>query len=196
MTTPPVVVRVGAFGAPGLLFLYGLLRQIDGLDGDHGPGLAWDVGHTLFLVGFVLFGVLIVGLRRLVDAKTPRTRIVADAATVSGLIGVGCFLWVILGDLFPDLDEAAPLPEPLELVGPLAFQFGLVGSLILLVVRSPRRLRWGSPVLVLAGVVMFAADLDLLSFGALLLLGGLVPLALPVVRSDTGERVSAGNMNN
>ena len=196
MTTPPVVVRVGAFGAPGLLFLYGLLRQIDGLDGDHGPGLAWDVGHTLFLVGFVLFGVLIVGLRRLVDAKTPRTRIVADAATVSGLIGVGCFLWVILGDLFPDLDEAAPLPEPLELVGPLAFQFGLVGSLILLVVRSPRRLRWGSPVLVLAGVVMFAADLDLLSFGALLLLGRLVPLALPVVRSDTGERVSAGNMNN
>lgn len=196
MTPPPVVVRVGAFGAPVLLFLYGLLRQIDGLDGDHGPGLAWDVGHTLFLVGFVLFGVLIVGLRRLVDAKTPRTRIVADAATVSGLIGVGCFLWVILGDVFPDLDEAAPLPEPLELVGPLAFQLGLLGSLILLVVRAPRRLRWWSPVLVLAGFVMFAADLDLLSFGALLLLGGLAPLALPVVRSDTRERVSAGEMNN
>jgi hypothetical protein len=196
MTPPPVVVRVGAFGAPVLLFLYGLLRQIDGLDGDHGPGLAWDVGHTLFLVGFVLFGVLIVGLRRLVDAKTQRTRIVADAATVSGLIGVGCFLWVILGDLFPDLDEAAPLPEPLELVGPLAFQLGLLGSLILLVVRAPRRLRWWSPVLVLAGFVMFAADLDLLSFGALLLLGGLAPLALPVVRSDTRERVSAGDMNN
>jgi hypothetical protein len=196
MTPPPVVVRVGAFGAPVLLFLYGLLRQIDGLDGDHGPGLAWDVGHTLFLVGFVLFGVLIVGLRRLVDAKTPRTRIVADAATVSGLIGVGCFLWVILGDLFPDLDEAAPLPEPLELVGPLAFQLGLLGSLILLVVRAPRRLRWWSPVLVLAGFVMFAADLDLLSFGALLLLGGLAPLALPVVRSDTRERVSAAEMHN
>jgi hypothetical protein len=196
MTPPPVVVRVGAFGAPVLLFLYGLLRQIDGLDGDHGPGLAWDVGHTLFLVGFVLFGVLIVGLRRLVDAKTQRTRIVADAATVSGLIGVGCFLWVILGDVFPDLDEAAPLPEPLELVGPLAFQLGLLGSLILLVVRAPRRLRWWSPVLVLAGFVMFAADLDLLSFGALLLLGGLAPLALPVVRSDTRERVSAGEMNN
>ncbi|MGH3477078.1 MAG: hypothetical protein ACRDQD_09605 [Nocardioidaceae bacterium] len=195
MTPPPVLVRVGAFGAPVLLFLYGLLRRIDGLDGDHGPGVAWNVGHSLFLLGFVLFGVLIVGVRRLVAAETTRTRIVADAATVAGLVGVGCFLWVILGDLFADLDAAAPLPEPLELIGPLAFQLGLL-VLVLLMVLSSGLLKWWSPVLVLAGFVMFAADLDLLSFGALLLLGGLGPLALPVVRPDTRERVNAGDLHN
>jgi hypothetical protein len=180
MTPPPVVVRVCAGVAPVLLFLYGLLRQIDGLDGDHGPGPAWNAGHTLFLVAFVLFGVLIVGLRRLVTGGTTRARLVADVATAAGLVGVGCFLWVILGDLFADLD-AAPLPEPLELVGPLAFQLGLLVMLILVVVPSGR-LRWWSPVLVLVGFVVFAADLDLLAFGAALLLAGLAPLAFPVTR--------------
>jgi hypothetical protein len=181
MTPPSVVVRVCAGVAPVLLFLYGLLRQIDGLDGDHGPGLAWNIGHTLFFVAFVLFGVLIVGMRRLVVDGTTRARLVADVATAVGLVGVGCFLWVILGDLFADLDDAAPLPEPLELVGPLAFQLGLLAVLILLVVPSGR-LRWWSPVLVLAGFVVFAADLDLLALGAALLLAGLAPLALPVTR--------------
>jgi hypothetical protein len=85
----PVGIRVSSVLAPILLLLYGVLRLIDGSDGEHGPGLAWNLGHSLFLIGFVLIGVLIVGLRRLVSDVTGQTRLVANAATVAGLIGVG-----------------------------------------------------------------------------------------------------------
>lgn len=107
--------RGPAFVAPLLLAVYGLLRLVDGLDGDHGPGLAWNLGHTLFFVGFVLFGVVTFGLRALVPGTTLRGRIVANAATAVSLFGIACFLWVILGDLFAEMAAAAPLPEPLEM---------------------------------------------------------------------------------
>jgi hypothetical protein len=177
VTTTPPVVRFSALAAPTLLLLYGLLRLIDGLDGDHGPGLAWNLGHTLFLIGFVLLGVLAVGMRQLVPATTVWTRIVANLATVAGLFGVGCFLWVILGDLFPDFHDAAPLPDALEMLGPLSFQLGVLTLLIILVTARPRRLPIWSPLLVLIGFVLFAVNLDLIPIGALLILAGLAPLA-------------------
>ena len=114
MTTTTPLVRFSALAAPTFLLLYGLLRLVDGLDGDHGPGLAWSLGHALFLISFVLLGVLAVGMRHLVPASTAWTRVVASLATVSALFGVGCFLWVILGDLFPDFRDGAPLPDALE----------------------------------------------------------------------------------
>jgi hypothetical protein len=176
ITTPPFV-RVSALAAPALLLLYGLLRLIDGLDGDHGPGLAWNLGHTLFLIGFVLLGVLAVGMRQLVPATTVWTRIVASLATVAALFGVACFLWVILGDLFPDFHDAAALPDALDMLGPLSFQLGVLTLLIILVTARPRRLPIWSPLLVLIGFVLFAVNLDLIPIGALLILAGLAPLA-------------------
>ncbi|GAA1367821.1 hypothetical protein [Streptomyces beijiangensis] len=163
--------------APLLLVLYGLLRLVDGLDGTHGPGLAWNLGHTLFFIGFALFGVVTIRLRQLVPAATMGARLVANVATAVSLFGVGCFLWVILGDLFTDLDTAAPLPEPLEMIGPLAFQLGWLTLLIMMVAAKPRLLPAWSPVLVFVGFLLFAANLDLLPIGALLLLAGLIPVA-------------------
>ncbi|MDV9190433.1 hypothetical protein R6L23_19810 [Streptomyces sp. SR27] len=177
MTSRRLGVKTPALIAPLLVGLYGLLRLVDGLDGEHGPGLAWNLGHALFLVGFVLFGVVTVGLRRLVPVTTGRGRLLANTATAAGLFGAACFLWVILGDLFADLDGAAPLPEPLESVGPLAFQLGLLTLLVMLVAAEPRLLPAWSPLLVLLGFVLFAADLDLLPIGALLLMAGLAPVA-------------------
>jgi hypothetical protein len=105
------------------------------------------------------------------------TRTVASLATVSALFGVGCFLWVILGDLFPAFRDAAPLPDALEVVGPLTFQVGILTLLIVLVTARPRRLPTWSPVLVLIGFLLFAVNLDLIPAGALLVLAGLAPLA-------------------
>ncbi|MER5986577.1 hypothetical protein [Streptomyces sp. NPDC001787] len=177
MTSRLVGVKSPALIAPLMLLLYGLLRLIDGLDGEHGPGLAWNLGHTLFLIGFALFGAVTVRLRQLVPATAVRRRFLANMAAAVGLFGVACFLWVILGDLFADLDAAAPLPEPLKMIGPLAFQLGWLTLLVMLAYTEPRLLPAWSPLLVLAGFLLFAADLDLLPIGALLLMAGLTPVA-------------------
>jgi hypothetical protein len=177
MVTTPRRVLLPAIVAPILLLLYGLLRLIDGLEGDHGPGLAWNLGHILFFIAFVLLGVLIVGLREMAPAATVRARIVANLAAAGGLSGVACFLWVILIDLFPDFHETAPLPEPLEMIGPLLFQLGTLTLLTMFVTARPRRLPIWSPLLVLTGFLLFAINLDLIPIGALLVLVGLAPLS-------------------
>jgi hypothetical protein len=177
MIAAPPLVRFSALAAPTLLLLYGVLRLIDGLDGDHGSGFAWNLGHTLFFIGFVLLGVLTVGLRQLVAGTRVRMRAVATVATVAGLFGVACFLWVILGDLFADFKDAAPLPDALEMIGPLLFQLGTLTLLIMLAAVRPRRLPVWSPLLVLVGFLLFAVNLDLIPAGALLILAGLAPIA-------------------
>lgn len=159
------------------MFGYGLLRLVDGLDGSHGPGLAWNVGHCLFLLAFVLFGVLVVGLRRLVANTSAVRQLVADFATAAGLVGVFAFLRVIVGDLFPGTDGILELPEVLRMAGPPLFLVGLVTLLSQLVGSEPNRLPRWSPAVVFLGFVPIAADLDLLCVGAVLFAAGLMPLA-------------------
>src|SRR4051794_31461946 len=65
-----------------LLFAYGIVRLIDGADGNHGPGLAWTIGHLLFLAGFLLYAAVLVGLRQLIV----RGRGVATVAVMAGLL--------------------------------------------------------------------------------------------------------------
>lgn len=167
-------VRLSALAAPALLLFYGVLRL---LDRGRSRGLAWNLGHTLFFISFVLLGVLIVGLRQLVAGDRAWTRTVAGLATVAGLVGVACFLWGILGDLFPDFHRAAPVPAPVQTTGPLLFQLGALTLLIMMVAARPRRLPAWSPLLVLVGFLLFAVNLDLIPVGALLIMAGLAPLA-------------------
>ncbi|MFD1827610.1 MULTISPECIES: hypothetical protein [Mumia] len=169
-------LRVAAIAAPVLLFLYGVLRLIDGADGDHGPGLAWDVGHLLFLASFAFFGVLVVALRGEVT-RLGGSRVVANAAATAGLLGVACFAWVIVGDLLPSFKDAAPLPDPLQAAGPLLFPLGLI-TLVAMAVRPLRGVSIVSPLLTLGGFLLLGFDLDLLSVGAALVLAGLTPLAI------------------
>jgi len=177
MIALPPLVRFSALAAPVLLLLYGVLRLIDGLDGDHGPGLAWNLGHALFFMAFVLLGVLTAGMWLFVPTATVGKRIVAGVAMILGLFGVGCFLWVILGDLFAGFRDAAPLPDALEMLGPVLFQIGALALLVMLATARPRRLPVWSPPLVLVGFLLFAMNLDLIPVGALLVLAGLAPLA-------------------
>jgi hypothetical protein len=171
----PRLVRFCAFVAPALMLVYGLLRVVDGLDGDRHNGPAWDLGHIAFFVAIVLFAVLALALRAL-DRPAGWRRVLVDAATVAVLLGAGCFLWVIAGDLSADFRSAAPLPEALELIGPLLFQVGLLTLLIRLV--PGRRLPVWSPIVVLLGFASIGLNLDLLPLGAVLVLVALLPLAL------------------
>jgi hypothetical protein len=170
-------VKISVVAAPVLLFLYGILRLMDGLDGTHGPGPAWNAGHVMFFLAFVFLAVLIIGLRRLVPARVLWQRALANIAVVAGVAGSLCFLWVILGDLFRRLHDDVPLPGPLHAAGPLFFQLGLMTLLVQLATSRPCRLPARSPFLVFLGFVPIAVSLDLLPVGAVLILCGLVPLA-------------------
>jgi hypothetical protein len=177
MTSTTRTTRLFCLLIPVLLLMYGVLRLIDGMDGHHGPGVAWDLGHTFFLGSFLLLGAFVVMLRRLVPARTARTRAAANTAAVAGVFGAVCFVWVILGDLFPRFADSASLPGPLEMVGPLAFELGMVALMTMLAAARPRQLPVWSPVLVLASFALITVSLDLIPLAALVLMAGLTPLA-------------------
>ena len=174
--------------APLLLFAYGIVRLIDGADGNHGPGPAWTIGHLLFLAGFLLYAAVLVGLRRLIL----RGRGVATVAVVAGLIGVMAFLRVIVIDLIVGIRAADPaamdrigdeydrwpgnlgIYDTFYQIGPLLFLLGLLTLAILLTVA--RKLPAWSPVLLVLGFVLITINLDLMPLGAAALLIAVLPL--------------------
>lgn len=174
-------LRPAAVTASLLLLGYGVLRLIDGLDGHRDKsGWAWLTGHSLFLLGIVLFAVVIVELRGLLLVTSPRQKTLTDVAAGAGLVGAVAFVWVILGDLFPRFADAVPPPDLVFLGGPALFELGLLTLLVRAVVV--RLLPVWAPVLVLAGFVAIAVNLDLLPIGAALVFGGLFPLRPSVLR--------------
>ncbi|MEH0844428.1 hypothetical protein V6U81_18770 [Micromonospora sp. CPCC 205711] len=172
LTTP---TRLAALIAPILLILYGLCRLVDGLNGQRHDGLAWDVGHTLFLLGILGFAGLLLGLRRALLGVARRSRVLVEVATVAGLLGAAAFVWVILGDLFPRVADT--VPDPVLTVGPALFQLGLLILLVRAATVRPRLLPGWGPALAFVGFVALAVDLDLLPVGAALVFAGLLPLA-------------------
>ncbi|BAL88651.1 hypothetical protein AMIS_34310 [Actinoplanes missouriensis 431] len=172
MSSNSVIVRRTAVAAPALMFGYGVLRFLDGRDGDRGNGIAWDAGHVAFFAAMVLFGVLAVALRPIAPAWARRTGTVAAALA---LFGAGCFLWVIAGDLSPAFREAAPLPDVLETGGSALFPLGMLMLLGLLV--AARRAPVWSPLLFGAGIAAITVNLDLLPVASLWILAALAPLA-------------------
>ncbi len=79
------------FAGAGLLALplcftaYGVIRLVGRMDGRYGPGLDWQAGHPVNLVGLLLFVPALLGLRRAVPGTRARLR---DAAIVVTLLGV------------------------------------------------------------------------------------------------------------
>jgi hypothetical protein len=174
-------IRIAAIGAPVFIFLYGLLRLIEVMEGNQSHGFVWNIGHVLFFFSFVLFGGLSVELKRLVPSKSKVSKGGAYLAMVASLLGIACFLWGILGDL---IKNVASVPTLLKLVGPLLFQVGMLGLLIMLVATRPRQLPIWTPILVLIGFLFFAINLNLLPIGALIILLGLSPLVFRRVSNE------------
>ncbi|TCM45911.1 hypothetical protein EV648_106377 [Kribbella sp. VKM Ac-2568] len=198
-----MVTMTKTFVAAPLLFIaYGIIRWIDGADGDHGPGLAWTIGHLLFLTGFTLYAVALFVLRGLLA----RARGVSLVALVAGLIGVAAFLRVIVIDLivgFRADDHAAMsvigdeydrwpgdlgLYDTLYTVGPLLFLAGLL-TLAILLTREHQLPVW-SPVLLLLGFITITINLDLMPLGGVFLLVALLPLDLADRKIRTGSKAA------
>jgi hypothetical protein len=163
--------RAVALSAPLLMATYGVLRFLDGLDGGHGPGLFWNLGHVALLLAVLGFGVLGVHLASSASRRHPT---VAGVALVATLVGVALFSWVTLTDLSERLDDAWDMPDVLMAVGPLAFALGLVTLLALHVGRGVPA--WSPAAFLLANVAI-GVDLDLLLPAALVMLAAVYPLA-------------------
>jgi hypothetical protein len=182
--------------AGGLFVAYGLIRLIDGANGDRGPGLAWTGGHLLFLVGLVLFGAVLVLARRTLTSR----RLLGTAATVVGLVGVAAFVRVILTDLIVGFRASnhaemgviggqydrwpgnLGIYAPLQTLGPIFFLIGLLTLSILMTIE--RRMPVWAPLFLLAGFGLISANLDLMPIG-----GALLALAFAVPRlSRPGRR--------
>src|SRR5262245_37920516 len=83
--------RIPFVAAPVLMFAYGVIRILDGLDGERGPGPAWTVGHLLFIVAMVMFLLVFRHLHRLAGRDTLSTvTLVVAAVGAVALIGQFC----------------------------------------------------------------------------------------------------------
>jgi len=174
--------RVAALAAPLLMLFYGIARYVDGLDGDRGNGVAWDVGHAAFFVAFVLFAVLAVRLHRVVPVAARWQRTLRDVALAAALVGAAAFLWVTLTDLVPALETG--LPEAAMIGLPALFVLGM--STLLGQLAAARLLPVWSPLVVLFSFVTVSVNLDMLPFAAVVILGGLAPLAATGARRPVG----------
>jgi hypothetical protein len=198
--------RAVFMAAPAFLFLYGIAHFIDGLDGSHGPGLPWTLGHVMFLLALVMFGAIIVLLRERVGSATGTRRFIATMAMVVGLIGSAIFVRVAIIDIITGLRaadnagmgaiskrlNAYPIPSlvPYYNFGPLLFQFGLLALMLQLAALKPRQLPWWSPVLLLAGFLVLGFDTSLLLPGAILIGIALAPFYVSTASTWPTETTS------
>lgn len=208
--------RIAFHLAPALMLAYGVVRLIDGRDGQHGPGPAWTVGHVLFLGSLLLYGGVIAGLYGRVRAAAGGTasRVVAGVTTVVAALGLATFVRVAVIDIVVGLRAADPaeksmladryadvpavLPQAVYEIGPVFFMLGLLALLVQFAITAPGRKAVAalSPVLVTLGFVAITLDLNLLPVGAALIWLALVPCTRvqgspAPARSGVGARATA-----
>ncbi|MUN41148.1 hypothetical protein [Actinomadura litoris] len=198
--------RIAFHLAPALMLAYGVVRLIDGRDGQHGPGPAWTVGHLLFFGSLVLYGGVIAGLYGRIRATGGGTarRVATGVMTAVAGFGLVTFVRVTIVDLVVGVraadaaekstladryaDVPAVLPQAVYEIGPVLFMLGLVALLVQYAVRAPggRAVTALSPVLVVLSFVTITLDLDLLPAGA-----ALIWIALAICTRDRSSSAPA-----
>ncbi|MYW69225.1 hypothetical protein GTY65_34920 [Streptomyces sp. SID8379] len=174
--------------APALFGAYGLIRILDGLDGERGPGLAWTAGHLCFVVGLFFFVRGFVAMRALAGPRD-RWATAGLVAAVAGSFALTVQFGVdivtgLMADSHAEMgrlsDNFGSLPGA-ELafyaVGPMFF---FVGQVILgLRLFALRKLPVWSPCLLFTASLLPLTTKDLIPLGAVLLLAGYAPLWRP-----------------
>ncbi|ROQ66545.1 hypothetical protein EDD93_0953 [Streptomyces sp. 840.1] len=176
--------------APALMAGYGLVRAAGRAMGDYGPGVWWSLAHVLFLAGVLAFVPVFLGLR-LPDGVRGGRRVAVQVAAGTGLLGaaavaVQAMTDLVVGfvaaddramsDMFDKVRDVPGVMPVVYTVVPLLFWLGLLALVTLLALFRRAEVPAWSPLLVLAGVVMAAISLDLLTVGALCIGLALFPM--------------------
>jgi hypothetical protein len=182
--------RIPFIAAPVLTFTYGVIRILDGLDGERGPGLAWTVGHLVFIAAMVMFLLVFGHLRRLAgqDLLSTVTVVVASVGALALIaqFGVDIAAGLLAGDhadmaeITRNIRHSPVVSLAVYDVGPYLFyagQFVLVVQLVVL-----RRIAGWTPLLLVVDLVMPLVDKDLIPIGA---------AALLVSFASIGKRIPA-----
>ena len=172
--------------APVLLGAYGLVRL---LPGSREPGTGWTVGHLCLLGGLLAFGLVFRDLYRALADRGRATALLCYGAALTGVVaGAGQALIDLYGGFvndtqaeqdrfFADVQSHPGVLPVFYQVLPVLFHLGLLTMVAILAFR--RRLPFWSPLAVLAGLVVAAASLDLMTLGAALYALALLPLHRP-----------------
>ncbi|WP_214413079.1 hypothetical protein [Sphaerisporangium fuscum] len=177
--------RIAFIAAPVLVFAYGVIRILDGLDGSRGPGLAWTTGHLAFMAALVLFVRTFWTMRRMAGGNALATTgaVVGTAGVVALLaqFGIDIAVGFLSADhagmnvLFDQVRSVPGVPIAVYDGGPFLFYAGQLALVAQL--AAMRRVKAWTPVLVLLDLVVPFIDKDLIPLGALCLLVSYVPLA-------------------
>jgi hypothetical protein len=167
--SPTLATRLAG---PALLLACGLLRWVDGRDGNLGSEPWWAVGHLAFLGAIVAFVALVGVVRRMAIHRAGVT-----AALVAAAVGGAGVAVTVAGDIFAWADRSPGPSGPLLVLLPVTFVLGVVGALAAL--AAARQVSWLEPALALAGFAAIVVDLDLLPVGAALLAGAVAKPPVP-----------------
>jgi len=196
--------RLAFVAAPLLIFGYGVIRILDGLDGARGPGLAWTAGHLCFLGAMALFVSTFWQMRQMLGGGA-----FATVTTIAGTAGVAALFaqfsidivvgflatdHAAMGDLFDQVQSVPGVSAIVYNFGPYLFS---IGQLVLAIqVATARQVKIWTPLLVAADLAMPLIDKDLIPIGAICLLISFLPLArrtlVPAAAMPSAARASAG----
>ena len=191
--------RIAFVAAPLLTMAYGVIRILDGLDGDRGPGLAWTTGHLAFVAALVMFVLTFAHMRRMAGRNTLST-----VSTTIGIVGILALVAQFVIDMvvgFLSADHAAmgvlfdriqAVPGVLFVVYvgvPLLFYIGQLALVVQL--AAMRRVKVWTPFLVLLDLLLPFIDKDFIPVGSVFLLVSFIPLAGLASRTSEPVPVAA-----
>lgn len=191
-----VMVMGTAFvAAPVFMLVYGVVRL---LWGRPGPGPGWTIGHLAFLVSLVLFGVVLLGLRRLAESRRRSLRVAADVSVVAGMLGLVASIVQVSVDIVAGIvatDHAAMSGifdafQSIPGVVPAVYAIGpqlLFAALIALsaLAAAAHRMHPAATAMLIIGTALIPLTLNLLPATALCYLAAMTPTALTTTRHPT-----------
>ena len=183
-----MVVGTAFVAAPVFMLVYGVVRL---LWGRPGPGVGWTIGHLAFLISLVLFGVVLLGLRRLAASPRRPLRVAADVSVMVGMLGLAASIVqvsvdIVAGMVATDHAGMTAIFEAFQAtpgVVPAVYAIGpqlLFVALIILsaLATAAHRMHPAATAALIAGAALIPLTLDLLPATALCYLTALTPTAL------------------